>query len=174
MSATPDDDACRYDNPETKAQLDEARQQLEAQSTADDIAAAATAAEARSEMAGEAQPGRDLPDLTETMAVDFRGEEFEFAEAGGSFLDALSRMADNPDDVDAEDGFEIGEYIYGLLGEKATHPDADEAYWRQYDLHREDTDGVIDLFHRLVGEAAPDADEMDDEAVEAVDDFPGE
>lgn len=163
--------ATRYENPEAKDRLDAARQKLKTKSATDDIAEAATAADARSGMASEAQPGRDLPDLTETTTVEFRGEEFEFSEAGGSFLDALSHMADDPDDVDAEDGFEIGEYIYDLLGEKSTHPDADVAYWRQYDLHREETDGVIDLFHRLVGEAAPEADDVDPEAAEAVEEF---
>lgn len=163
--------APNYENPEAKARLDAARREREAAETIGETADAATATSARRDLAAEEQPGRDLPDLTDTFTVPFRGHDFEFREMGDTVLDAITEIQEVQGDDDTSAivaGSRSADFVYRLLGEKCTHPDAGEAYWRQYDISRDDADDIFDLFDRLteVAMGEPDLNEEQQERLE--------
>lgn len=158
-----------YDNPEAKEKLDAARESMQQAEQVDDTITAANAHAARSDLAGESQPGRELPDLTDSFEVEFRGHTFEFSELGDSVVKAARKIGD-AEDADAEAGAKSADFVYEVLADKSKHPEADEAYWRQYDLQHDEMDGVFDLFDDLAG-AAMSAEDLDDDERERIEEF---
>jgi hypothetical protein len=153
----------RYDNPETKQKLDEARKQLERREQAEQAEDAADTLETRSEIAAEPQPDPDAPDLRETYTVAFRGHDFEFFELGDSAIKAARFSQAEGDDVEA--GSQAADFVYETLGAKSVSDAVDEAYWRRYDF-----DDIMDLFFDLADESA----DLDEEQQEKIDEFRGE
>lgn len=117
--------------------------------------------------AEEPNTGDEVPDLRETIEVEFRGHTFEFAEFGDSIVKA-AQMWQSEGGEDAQEGMEFAGFIYSLFGEKCLADSADEAYWRQYDLNRgDDTDDLMDLFNELVDQGV----DVPEDAQEQVDTF---
>lgn len=156
--------ASRYTNPDAKRKLDAKRQELAQKQQRETVQTAAEAKSAKQTLAEEPQPAvgpdEELPDLRETYEAPFRGRLFAFYEFGAAQLEATKYDDLDDDDPDVDRGTELAAFIYETLGEKAVHPGADEAYWRQYDP----TD-LIALFVTLVEEQS-DLDPSEREEIE--------
>lgn len=143
----------QYANAETVEQIEQAREEVGGSATKDDEDASfpefseEEVEEARHTIASEEQPDGELPDLRITETVGFRGHDFEFGELGKSQLEA-SKFSDM-EEGDVERGTEAGEFVYKAVAKASV--DADLDYWSQYDLQSPgDTDGVMDLFNRII------------------------
>lgn len=148
-----------YENPDTKAELDEKRKQLEQFEQKQAVGDAVENQTTRSKIANEEQPDPGAPDLRETYTVEYRGHEFEFYELGDAAIEA-AKYATEDDDDDIEAGTDAANFVYTTLGKKGVN--TSEAYWRQYDF-----DGIMELFFDLVEEAS----DVDAEDVEEIDEF---
>lgn len=167
-------DAERFDNPETVKKIEQAREQLDdtpgsaldASDDADELPdiSEGQATEARRRVAREEHDDSfedTRPDLQVTTTVEFRGHEFEFTELGARELEATKFH--DIDEGDIERGSEAAEYVYKTLGDIGVG--TDEAYWRRYSMQSvSGQDGLIDLFNRVITAFNEDIDIEDVEA----------
>lgn len=152
-----------YTNPETDEALNQAleqvKEQREAEKPAGVTASPVDLADDRNAIAGESQPGIDLPEPEQNTA-EWRGTELPFDELG----DSITRFAELNQEGDEA---ALAHYAYELFGEKCRVEEADEAYWRQFDFIRDDdTDDLLTLFERLTG-----GEDLPDDAAEAAEEF---
>ena len=147
-----------YENPEAREKLDEARKKLEREEQREQAEQAADSQTAREVVASEEQPGADdLPGPT-GKTVPWRGKDLEWDEMGRS-LAKIIQLEQN------DQRAEMMDYVVETLAKKCRHPSADEEYWGQFDLMRDDDDdveGLMGLFERLVGASDIDPEDVED------------
>lgn len=142
----------KYDNAETADELTEAARKATGDPSEEEEAelpGEQATAEELSEDRETIAAGADADHLpgTVTQEVPWRGVELEFEEMGDT-LDEIGRM-ENDDDVGEA---EMTAFARKRLADKCTDPAADHAYWKQFDLRRnDDVDGILDIVMRLNG-----------------------
>lgn len=109
--------------------------------------------EARETVADEHQPNRDHLPGKETLTVGFRGHDFEFDE-DPTIVEELKSFHEDADKSEAE----LRQWAIRKLDELCTDPAANESYWGQFAVSRNDgKDALVDVVLDVAG--APDEEE---------------
>lgn len=154
-----------YENEETREVIDEElekQRERKRERSVETDASPRELSEAERDVGSEEQPGSDYPQ-PEVTVVPWRGDDVEWLELG----DTLVKAAELEEQDDISD-VQMMKFVYKTFAEKSVPSELDEAYWRGFDLRRaDDTDGLMDLFDRLVDES----DSVDEEAREKAEQF---
>ena len=151
MSTTDDADKSRpeLENPDTKEQIEAAREQLREEKEEEKLPGQTASQEEITQSRETVAAGVDASHLpgTVTQEVDWRGVALEFEELGDT-LDTIGEMESDPETSEGE----MTAFARKKLAEKCTDPAATLGYWQQFDLQRsDDVDGILDLVQRLAG-----------------------